>query len=99
MWAKPGARCRCISRHPDTDNPIYGDIVFPIVGNEYTVREVTYDNGGVGLRLVEIENPVFMWRTGPAEPDFGVWRFTPIVGLHDDMEMLAHHLLGEREPA
>lgn len=95
-WAKPGAKCICISRHPDWDLPENRRIATPIIGETYTVR--AFD--GEAVLLEEIRNNIY-WLNGTriGEPDFGVFRFQPLVSRQDDLALFAHHLDRVVEPA
>lgn len=89
----PGQPVTCIS----TDNLGmlgYGDEVYPVLGNTYTVRDVVVDHfGAEGLLLMEIKNDRLPYRVGDKivdfEKPFASWRFRPLVSDESKKEMEA----------
>ena len=82
-WARVGAKCVCIGRNPLWDGL---PVATPAVGEEYTIREVQGD----AVLLVEIHNrPIWFVPElgGPGEPNFGVWRFRPLVTKTQDQDV------------
>lgn len=83
MTFTPGTKVTCIS----TDNLGtlgYGDEVYPVLGETYTVRDVVLDHfGAEGLLLNEIRNDRLPYRVGDKiidfEKPFASWRFRPVV--------------------
>lgn len=72
----------------------YGDEVYPVLGNTYTVRDVVIDHFGTeGLLLAEIKNDRLPYRVGSSivdfEKPFASWRFRPLVGGEKKKEMEA----------
>jgi hypothetical protein len=74
-----GMRVRCTNGHFEsrrTDPFDIGDISLPREGNIYTIREVVETAEGVGIRLLEVQNPQFRHDVGGTEePCFGPNRF------------------------
>lgn len=72
----------------------YGDEVYPVLGQTYTVRDVVIDHFGVeGLLLQEIRNDRLPYRVGDKivdfEKPFASWRFRPLVSGEKAREMEA----------
>ena len=75
-----GQKVRCIADKFDFNSSWmpkeYHDITLPKKGKYYTVRDVVITDFGVGLRLLEIVNPVIHHDIGgDREPIFGTNRF------------------------
>jgi hypothetical protein len=93
MTFTPNQPVTCIS----TDNLGtlgYGDEVYPVLGENYTVRDVVLDHfGAEGLLLAEIRNDRLPYRVGAQivdfEKPFASWRFRPVVGGEKTREMEA----------
>lgn len=72
----------------------YGDEVYPVLGENYTVRDVVVDHfGAEGLLLNEIRNDRLPYRVGAQivdfEKPFASWRFRPVVSGEKMKEMEA----------
>lgn len=93
MTFTPGTRVTCIST--ETLGMLgYGDEVYPVLGNTYTVRDVVVDHFGTeGLLLKEIKNDRLPYRVGAeivdTEKSFASWRFRPLVDDEKKKEMEA----------
>lgn len=77
--AQRGARVRCINGHFEsrkTDPFGIEDISLPREGQIYTIREVVQTAEGMGIRLLDVQNPQFRHDIGGTEePCFGLNRF------------------------
>jgi len=100
-WAHVGAKMVCVcSDWTEAERQLYSNVAFPAENGVYTIREVTatYTPGEIGVRLVEISNPVILWADGVGEPAFAVERFRPLITIEDDIATHFSALLNVREP-
>jgi hypothetical protein len=51
---------------------------WPVTGRIYTVRELFECSGHIGIRLVEIVNPVYEYTQGVMEMGWQPFRFRPV---------------------
>lgn len=93
MTFTPGQSVTCINVD-DFGTLGYGDEVYPVLGENYTVRDIVVDHFGVeGLLLKEIRNDRLPYRVGAEvvdfEKPFASWRFKPLVSGDKMKEMEA----------
>lgn len=75
------------------------DIIVPMIGEIYTIRDVTTDGRLTGLLLVEVTNRIRRYQDGLFEPAFDSDAFRPIVDIGDEVEEYIKSKITEPEYA
>lgn len=74
-----GQKVVCVDECPPEYRLQHEDIVFPVKGAVYTIRDTMFEGGKAWVRLVEIVNKPQQYDDGWDECDFWAGHFRPAV--------------------